>query len=32
MDGIGGNTFSPQQAYTREQCMMTTLRMYEQMK
>ena len=32
MDGIGGNTFSPQQPYTREQCMMTTLRMYEQMK
>ena len=27
MDGIGGNTFSPQQPYTREQCMMTTLRM-----
>lgn len=32
MDGIGNNTFSPQQPYTREQCMMTTLRMYEQMK
>ena len=32
MDGTGNNTFSPQQPYTREQCMMTTLRMYEQMK
>lgn len=32
MSGTGNNNFSPLQSYTREQCMMTVLRMYEQMK
>ena len=29
MDGTGGNNFSPLQPYTREQCMMTTLRLFK---
>ena len=31
MSGIGSNSFSPLEPYTREQCMMTTLRLFEQL-
>ncbi|HJC00955.1 MAG TPA: S-layer homology domain-containing protein [Candidatus Flavonifractor merdavium] len=31
MSGTGSNSFSPLQPYTREQCMMTTLRLFEQL-
>ena len=29
--GTGSNSFSPLEPYTREQCMMTTLRLFEQL-
>ena len=32
MDGTGNNTFSPQGAYTREQSILTVMRLYERMQ